>query len=85
MQLSESIASEHHVFTLRAELEGMKFLSAFEQLVSTWKSNGYQLVTLGDIHSTLNVRTLPLHTIQFAEMPGRSGLRMKQGPAFLQD
>ena len=85
MQLSESIASEHHVFTLRAELEGIKFLNAFEQLISTWKSNGYQLVTLGDIHSTLDVKTLPLHTIQFAEMPGRSGLRMKQGPAFLQD
>lgn len=85
MQLSESISGKHHVFTLRAELEGMKLLSAFEQLVSSWKSNGYQLITLGDIHSTLDTITLPLHTVHFTETPGRSGLRTTQGPLFLQD
>ena len=60
----------------------MKFLSAFERLVSTWKNNGYQLVPLADIHSSLEKDTLPLHTVNFAEIPGRSGLRMKQGAAF---
>ena len=82
IQLAAAIPGEHHVFTLRAELEGMKFLGAFERLVSTWKSNGYQLVTLADIHSSLEKETLPLHAVNFAEVPGRSGLRMVQGPAF---
>ena len=84
LQLSSTIAGDH-IFTLRAELEGMKFSNAFEQLISGWKNNGYQLVPLGDIHSTLDLETLPLHAIHFAEMPGRVGLRMTQGPLFLQN
>ena len=82
VQLAAAIPGEHHVFTLRAELEGIKFLSAFERLVSAWKSNGYQLVPLADIHSSLEKETLPLHSVNFAEVPGRSGLRMVQGAAF---
>ena len=82
LQLSKTLEDDQQVFTLRAELEGMKYLDAFEQLVGNWKSNGYQLVTLADIHASLEVKDLPLHTVEFAEQPGRSGLRMVQGAAF---
>jgi undecaprenyl phosphate-alpha-L-ara4FN deformylase len=84
LQLSSAIAGDH-VFTLRAELEGMKFVSAFEHLLAGWKSKEYRLVALRDIHSTLDVKDLPRHCVVFAENPGRTGLRMTQGPVFLQD
>lgn len=73
------------VFTLRAELEGMQFISAIERLICRWKEGGYQLVALRDIRSTLDVRELPHHMVCFAETPGRSGRRMMQGHVFLQD
>lgn len=84
LQLSTDIPGDH-VFTLRAELEGMKFSSAFERLLAGWKNSNVQLVALNDIHSTLNVKELPRHTIRLTEIPGRSGKRMAQGPVFLQD
>ena len=84
LQLSNTISGDH-TFTLRAELEGMKFSNAFEHLIGGWKSDGHQLVTLGDIHAALDLKTLPLHNVRFSEVPGRIGLRMTQGTAFLQD
>ena len=82
LQLSSAIAGDH-VFTLRAEIEGMKFASSFERLISGWKSKDYQLVALRDIHSTLELPALPRHTVSFIETPGRLGLRMTQGAEFL--
>jgi undecaprenyl phosphate-alpha-L-ara4FN deformylase len=84
LQLSSAIVGDH-VFTLRAELEGMKFCSTFERLIGGWKSKDYQLVALGEIHATLDMQKLPLHNVRFAEVPGRAGPRMMQGEAFLQD
>ncbi len=84
LQLSSAIAGDH-IFTLRAELEGMKFGSTIERLITGWKNSGYQLVALRAIYSTLEMKDLPRHTVRFAETPGRAGLRMTQGPVFLQD
>jgi len=82
LQLSSAIAGDH-VFTLRAELEGMKFGSAIERLLGGWKRKDYQLVALRDIYMQLDLQTLPRHAVRFAEAPGRPGLRMTQGPVFL--
>ena len=84
LQLSSAIVGDH-VFTLRAELEGMKFGSAFERLLGGWKSKDYQLVALRDIHSRLDMQQLPPHIVRLAEVPGRAGPRMMQGEVFLQD
>ena len=85
LQQSEATDGKHQVFTLRAELEGIKFIAAFERLVASWKDRGYQLVSLADVHASLEKEALPLHAVNFAEIPGRPGLRMTQGPAFLAD
>lgn len=82
LQLSSAIAGDH-VFTLRAELEGLKFKDATERLLGGWKSKGYQLVALREVHSTLDLQALPRHTVHFVEAPGRFGPRMTQGPEFL--
>jgi hypothetical protein len=81
LQLSSAIAGDH-VFTLRAELEGMKFPGAIERLLAGWKGCGYQLVALRDIYSALEMKALPRHSVHFAQAPGRAGLRMTQGELF---
>ena len=81
LQLSSAIAGDH-VFTLRAELEGIRFGGAIEHLLSGWKSRDFSLVALSDIHASLELKTLPRHAVYFAEIPGRAGLRMTQGAAF---
>lgn len=81
-QLANAIAGDH-VFTLRAELEGMKFIDAFERLLGAWKSNDHQLVPLRDIRATLDPGALPRHTVSLENTPGRNGARLTQGNAFL--
>jgi len=72
-----------HVFTLHAELEGMKLAPAFERLLTGWKEQGYELVAMRDLRAGLDASRLPLHAVQDGEIPGRSGTLAVQGPAFL--
>ncbi len=81
LQLSCAISGDH-VFTLRAELEGMPFAAVFEQLLSGWKDASCQLLALRDIATTLERKDLPRHAVSFGETPGRRGQRMMQGEIF---
>src|SRR5688572_6071942 len=72
-----------HVFTLHAELEGMKLLPAFERLLEGWKAQGYNLVPLRTLVAEHPHSALPLHTVLNAPLPGRAGTLATQGPAFL--
>jgi peptidoglycan/xylan/chitin deacetylase (PgdA/CDA1 family) len=72
-----------HVYTLHAELEGMKLLPVFERLLTGWREQGYELVSLRDLAATLKLGALPRHEIVRGEIPGRSGTLMLQGPEFL--
>ncbi len=81
--LEETTDGGDHVFTLRAELEGIKFSRTFEHLLVEWKLQGYQLVALRELLTSRNLATLPRHSVVFAEIPGRSGPRLLQGRAFL--
>jgi undecaprenyl phosphate-alpha-L-ara4FN deformylase len=72
-----------HVYTLHAELEGMKLLPAFEQLLAGWKEQGYELVSLRDYFDGLEIKSLPRHTVDSGAIPGRSGALALQGPVFL--
>ncbi|MEO7743071.1 MAG: polysaccharide deacetylase family protein [Usitatibacter sp.] len=76
-------APRDHVFTLHAELEGMKLAPSFEALVEGWKSQGFELVGLRDLVAATPPEALPLHTVVDAPVPGRSGVLATQGPAFL--
>ncbi len=73
-----------HVFTLHAELEGMKLAPSFEALVQGWKAQGFELVAMRDLAAAASTSTLPLHTILERPVAGRSGTLATQGPAFLQ-
>lgn len=74
-----------HVFTLHAELEGMKLLPVLERLLAGWREQGYGIVAMNDIAGGLNIAALPRCEIVRGEIPGRSGTLMLQGPEFLSD
>ncbi|MEI7429755.1 MAG: polysaccharide deacetylase family protein [Betaproteobacteria bacterium] len=71
--------SQSHVYTLHAELEGMRLAETFERLLSGWQEQGYSLVSCRELFSTLDLSQLPLHHIINDEIPGRSGTLALQG------
>lgn len=68
-----------HVYTLHAELEGMKLAPVFERLLSGWQRQGYTLVSLADYFAALDVAALPRLAVRQGEIPGRSGSLAVQG------
>ena len=72
-----------HVYTLHAELEGMKLAPVFERLLTAWREQGYDLVALRDLAESLDLARMPRHEIVRGEIAGRSGTLMLQGPEFL--
>jgi undecaprenyl phosphate-alpha-L-ara4FN deformylase len=62
-----------HVFTLHAELEGQKLAPIFEQLLTGWQAQGYDLVSMADYHEKVKSAPLPVCPISWGELPGRSG------------
>ena len=80
---SESPAAHGHVYTLHAELEGLKLLPVFERLLTAWRARGYEFVTTGDIAAGLVINDLPRHRVRWATVPGRGGTLACQGPEFL--
>jgi len=72
-----------HVYTLHAELEGGKLSGVFDELLTGWKSQGYELVSMRDLHQTLDLNRLPRNELAMDEVPGRSGTLAVQGREFL--
>lgn len=62
-----------HVFTLHAELEGQKLAPIFNQLLTGWQEQGYQLISMADYYVSLQEQKLPVHPLTWEELPGRSG------------
>lgn len=72
-----------HVFTLHAELEGMRLLPVLEKLLTGWQEQGYELVSTGAIHRHLDRAHLPYYDARMGTLPGRSGTVLMQGKPFL--
>jgi len=62
-----------HVFTLHAELEGMKLLPVLQRLLAGWRLQGYALVSTATLRAGLDASALPLCEIVAGTVPGRSG------------
>lgn len=69
-----------HVYTLHAELEGMKLMPVLERLLDGWRSQGYELVSLGQLFATLCLDALPVHEVVPGKVPGRTGTVAMQAP-----
>ncbi|HUO43392.1 MAG TPA: polysaccharide deacetylase family protein [Burkholderiales bacterium] len=72
-----------HVYTLHAELEGMKLAPVFEQLLAGWRAQGYRLAALRDCFAELAPKALPRCAVETAAVAGRAGTLAAQGGEFL--
>jgi peptidoglycan/xylan/chitin deacetylase (PgdA/CDA1 family) len=83
LERSKNALPSGHVYTLHAELEGMKLAPVFERLLEGWRGLGYNLISLGDYFDALQNKNLPRHETMVGQVPGRSGTLALQGPEFL--
>jgi peptidoglycan/xylan/chitin deacetylase (PgdA/CDA1 family) len=72
-----------HVYTLHAELEGMKLAPVFERLLAGWRVQGYELTSLQQYFEAMDVKALARHEVIQGGVPGRSGTLAMQGEEFL--
>lgn len=79
LRQSEQSGPQGHVYTLHAELEGMRFMPVFEALLSGWSERGYQIHSLKELSLSLDVSSLPMHRIISREIGGRTGTLSVQG------
>lgn len=85
LQQTAEAPATGHVFTLHAELEGMKLAPVLENLLTGWKQQGYELCSVKSLAEDFKLDDLPRHEIRWGEVPGRSGELLVQGPEFLAD
>jgi peptidoglycan/xylan/chitin deacetylase (PgdA/CDA1 family) len=83
LELSRDPLPSGHVFTLHAELEGLKLAPVLERLLEGWRAMGYTLVSLGDYFDLQPNKNLPRHETAVGEVAGRTGTLAVQGPEFL--
>ncbi|MDD2720267.1 MAG: polysaccharide deacetylase family protein [Gallionella sp.] len=79
LKLTAAAPATGHVYTLHAELEGGKWMPAFEQLLQGWKEQGYQLVSMQQYLQGLEAGALPRHEVVMQEIEGRIGKLALQG------
>jgi len=73
------LGGHDHVYTLHAELEGMKLQHVFKRLIEGWRAQGHELVSLAGLNESRRERPLPKHRIEQGRVPGRSGELAVQG------
>lgn len=83
LELTVNAPPTGHVYTLHAELEGMKLLPVFEKLLTGWRTQGYTITTTRAIFASLDKAALPRCEIVRGTLPGRSGTLMLQGNPYL--
>jgi peptidoglycan/xylan/chitin deacetylase (PgdA/CDA1 family) len=69
------------VFTLHAELEGMRLIAAFEELLRRWRDAGAEPTRMAKVLEVAQggPGALPTQAVVMAQIPGRSGLLAVQG------
>lgn len=68
-----------HVYTLHAEIEGGQLHDVFERLLRGWRAQGWCLVGLDGLASSLDAAALPAHRVAVGTIGGRSGTLAVQG------
>jgi len=74
-------AAALQVFTLHAELEGMRLAPVLARLLEGWRAQGYELVAMCSILEGLPIDSLPAARVALGSLPGRSGTLAVQGTA----
>jgi peptidoglycan/xylan/chitin deacetylase (PgdA/CDA1 family) len=79
LRLSRTGATDTHVFTLHAELEGQKLLPQFEFLLQHWRDEGMALTSMQEYHQLLDGASTARCELVWGTVPGRSGTLATQG------
>jgi undecaprenyl phosphate-alpha-L-ara4FN deformylase len=69
-----------HVYTLHAELEGMRLQPVLERLLQAWRAAGDEPGALDTLFASLDADALPRRQVLQGSVPGRSGLLGVAGP-----
>jgi len=77
LQLTKSPPPAGHIFNLKAEFEGGKWLPVFEKLLEGWKEQGYDIVSLR-IYAKDLAADLPRHEIAMRPIEGSLGKQAVQ-------
>ena len=85
LELTREARPAGHVFTLHAELEGLRLAHAFEQLLAGWRAQGWSLGSTRALFETLQPMALPRCEVAPGTVDGRSGMLLVQGEEFLGD
>jgi len=81
LAMTETPLPTGHVFTLHAELEGMRLAPVLEQLISGWKAQGYAVSSVRSMVDAVEPLALPRCSVGIGTVPGRSGtLFVQQDP-----
>ena len=80
--LTEASSPSGHVFTLHAELEGMRLAPVLEQLVAGWKAQGWSLGSVLSLRDAVEPLALPRCSVGIGSVPGRIGTLFVQQGAF---
>lgn len=69
----------NHVYTLHAELEGMRLMPIMDNLLDAWTEMNYQIGAMEEAFDALDTAVIPRHQIAFEQVPGRIGTLAVQG------
>ena len=83
LDLTRTVTPTGHVFALHAELEGLRLAAVFEQLLTGWKAQGYELTSLAYYRADFVYDRLPRCEVAAGSVPGRWGTLCLQGNEFL--
>lgn len=73
--------SPAHVFTLHAELEGLRLAPVLQRLLEGWRVQGYELMAMRTLLAGLSIDALPAARVELGTVPGRSGTLAVPRPA----
>ncbi|MHB1544005.1 MAG: polysaccharide deacetylase family protein [Gammaproteobacteria bacterium] len=69
------------VFTLHAELEGIRHRAVLKRLLTLWREAGVPCVSLGAMYQGLDLARVPVCEVRMGTVPGRTGRLARQGRA----
>jgi hypothetical protein len=72
-----------HVFSLRAGPWIVKQPNVCEELLTGWREQGHEVVSVQELTAGLDMDKLPRHEIVVGTVPGRNGTLLLQGDEFL--
>jgi peptidoglycan/xylan/chitin deacetylase (PgdA/CDA1 family) len=83
LSLTRDAVPAGHVFTLHAELEGMRLAPVLDELLSGWKAQGWQIGPVRSLYDAVEPLSLPRCEVAQGTVPGRSGTLLTQLDEFL--